>query len=179
VGEVPAWWQLYNIGSCRPNSIYPGLPPIAPAAPCAGNQTTKLWSAGPPSGGIIAYQTTRYPPPAPLPAPAPSRFRIKMGYATASGRTAPLVTTQQYNTFNLTIDTYNSAIEEGGVTTPCAGCDVGVSLVLSEIYIVGAAATETITAPLANTCITWQGGANNCYTAARNSTWGQVKSLYR
>lgn len=182
-GDVPAWWQMFNDGSCRAASIVPGAPPSAPTAPCLGNSTTKLWSAGTPAGGLSAYQTTLYPPPAPLPAPAANRFRIKLGYATASNRALPLVITTQYNTFNLTIDTFGSAVEEAaGVTDPCAGCAVGATLVLNEMYIVGSVDDDTMTTPISNQCITWQGGAGTgvcAATPARNTTWGQVKSLYR
>jgi len=180
VGDVPAWWQMFNEGSCRSLSLVPGLPPANPTAPCAGDRTTRLWSAGTPVGGLTAYQTALYPPPAPLPAPLPNRFRIKLGYGTAGNRALPLVTTTQYNAFNLTIDTFNSTVEEGVVTDPCAGCEVGVTLLLSEIYIVGTADDDVLTLSINNQCITWQSAiAFLCYTPARNSTWGQIKSLYR
>jgi hypothetical protein len=176
-GDVPAWWQIYNAGSCRPNSISTGVQYTPnPTAPCVGNGTTKLWTALP-SGGMTAYQTALYPPPLPLPAPAPNRFRIKAGFSMGSGRANPLVVTTQYNAMYVLIDAANT-VDVGA----CAGCADGATIVLNEIYIVGSGATETITAPLTNRCITWQGGsgASVCdATPARNSTWGQVKGLYR
>jgi hypothetical protein len=68
----------------------------------------------------------------------------------------------------------------------CAGCTTPVCIVLNQIFVTNEpgnpAGNKTITFPIANTA-TWQGGISGeeclAATPAKNSTWGQVKSLYR
>jgi len=181
-GDVPAWWQMGNVGACREASILPGAPTGTLTAPCAGTASTRLWTTTA-SGGLTAFQTALYPPPLPLDPPAANRFRIKVAYSLAGPRANPLNVLVQYNAFNLTIDTNNSAVDvENGVEFACAGCEVGATMVFNQVYTVGAVAEDFITNQLTNRCITWQGGAGAgvcAATPARNSTWGQVKSLYR
>jgi len=177
-GDLPAWWQGFNLGACRATA-YGSFAKVSPvAAPCL-----VLWTATP-QGGIGAFQTTAYPPGTPFPDPLPNRFRIKIGFATAAARTTLLNTTKQYNAFSLTMNTTKS-LDDPLADPPvvaCAGCDMGVTIVLNQITLKADAGKEDITLPASNRCITWQGGGGLTAcdaTPARNTTWGNVKSLYR
>jgi len=172
--EMPAWWQSVNAGSCRQNAVQSGVG--VKGSPC----TVSLWP-GTAYGGIGAWQTALYPPPAPNNAPLPNRLRIKVGYA-MSASTVNLLTTNEYSTFVLNMDTTNSMDDPANSIVACAGCSVGMTLVLNQIEAVGTAGSVFITDQKVNRCITWQGGAgaNVCsVTPVRNTTWGNVKSLYR
>lgn len=64
----------------------------------------------------------------------------------------------------------------------CTGCTSTAALVLNGIQAYGVApsSSEFNDAPAQSSCITWQGDNGPCAaTPARNTTWGQVKSLYR
>lgn len=178
VGPVPAWWQSFNDGSCRANAFYPSVSMLAQTSPC-----TKLWPVAP-SGGFGAWQTADYPPPTGN-VPLPNRLRIKLAYVMATTR-VNLLATKVYNAFNVNMDATNSAedlSDPGNPIYACAGCLVPVTLVLNQINaLADPLVTVEMTAQLVNRCITWQGGASpsECgATPARNTTWGNVKSLYR
>jgi hypothetical protein len=179
-GDMPDWWQSYNAGTCRATNFgASGM--IAPVSlPCL-----VLWTAAP-NGGINAFQTADYPPGTPFPDPAPNRLRIKVAMGTALGRTTLLNTTKQYHAFTMSMNTGKSIDDplNDPPVVACVGCDVPVSLVLNQIGLYADAIQDYVTAPLANRCITWQGGSNTplegcTATPARNTTWGNVKSLYR
>ncbi len=174
VGPVPAWWQMFNAGSCREFSITPGVMTSGNfTAPCAGTAATKLWTTAP-SGGMANWNI------------AGNRFSTLIGFATAGNRVNPLVITTQYNAFNLVLDTNGSVTDPDMGVVECAGCAEGMTLVLNEIGLYGSGAedhvTQVGTTVGAQMCIQWQGGAGAgvcAATPARNTTWGQVKSLYR
>jgi len=126
-GDLPAWWEGFNDGSCRQNSWGIALSTATATAPC-----TKLWTAAP-TGGLGAWQTALNPPPLP-PAPGANRVRIKFIYAMTSAR-VNLNVTKEYNAFSLTMDTNNSIDDPDAGITACAGCNVGLSLVLNEIKV--------------------------------------------
>jgi hypothetical protein len=175
-GAVPAWWQAFDPGSCREAAFMPGLPPTIPTSPCAGNATTKLWTTAAYGGvGSWVYDNS-------------TRFHTVISFAAAANRVANLSTTTRYNAFNLEVLTSNSVYvapdPDNGIeeVIPCAGCDLGVTLALDYIYLYGSVSSDYIILPMAYgaQCITWQGGARPvCEVPVRNTTWGQVKSLYR
>jgi len=184
---LPQWWHAFNAGSCREAAFTPGVIDVNPTAPCAGSATTKLWTTAA-YGGMGAWNHYGVDPRV----TSPSRFFTVVGFATAANRVANLSTTTQYNVYHLQMQTTNSIYvapdPDNGIdeVIPCAGCDVGVTLVLNQISLYGSAATDDVTLPGttvgATQCITWQGGAGAGIcgeTPARNTTWGQVKSLYR
>jgi hypothetical protein len=186
---LSAWWQYYNPGSCRAAGFAAELPPSLPAAPCLGSATTRLYQTAA-YGGMGLW----------LISPA-NRMRTIIGYATAATRTVPLITTTQYNAMHMHVNTGQSlgviADPDNGIepVVECAGCTQPVTLVLQQIGIYGKAGVapnqtptaETITtvagAPLvgAQQSIKWQGGGTYppIPVSSRNTTWGQVKSLYR
>jgi len=189
--EMPMWWQSNNSGlsytpvkpeACR-NLAFSSATSVVASTVTA---CYRLWTATA-NGGIGAWQTSMYPPPPPAVAPAPNRLRIKIGYAMTTAR-VNLVSTRTYNAFSVTMDASKTVyvapdppdVEE---VIPCAGCEVPLTLVLNQMDILGnAGALEVLTDAISNRCITWQGGAGGSAcdaTPARNTTWGNVKSLYR
>ena len=81
--------------------------------------------------------------------------------------------------FKLTID---SQLTVGSPS--CAGCLDPVCIVLNSVEVdtetgVGNTFLLTGTAPGSN-IVTWQGAGANCQAVpVKNSSWGQVKALYR
>jgi len=166
---LPAWWQFYNTGSCRQASMstsadFTSSPAIGCMDPFGGLA----------NGGIGAYQTTLYPPPAPLNVPPANRFRLKVAYGLTTEGDLPVGV--EYYAFRATVNYLKTM-----GTTACAGCATPLTMVLEEIRSTGlASGSELITLPAGNGCLTWQVGGPGCgETPAVNSTWGQVKSLYR
>ena len=166
---LPAWWQLYNTGACRSAALTVSGDFIA--APQVG--CVDIF-AGAANGGIGAYQTELYPPPAPLNVPAPERFRLKVAYVLID----PIFVAggAEYYAFRATITNVKTV-----GTGACAGCLTPLTMVLEQINSIGlTSGDEIIVDPAANACLTWQTGGPGCgATPATNSTWGQVKSLYR
>ena len=66
-------------------------------------------------------------------------------------------------------------------TTTCAGCATGATLVLNEIYSVQQDGTgERMTNAATDRCVKFNNGVVTCSALpAKNTSWGQVKSLYR
>lgn len=172
------WWEYYNDGSCRPEGFSAELPPLTPLTPCA----TKLYSSSAYGGmGLWAING--------------NRLRTVLGYAMGVDRPTALTTTTQYNTMHMHVMTGKSIDVPEDASDPeniipaipaCAGCDQPVTLVLQQIGIYGngTPASDTIILPgtLAGSqrSITWQGGGTSPIPVpTRNTTWGQVKSLYR
>jgi len=180
VGPIPAWWEGFNAGACRATAFTAGLIDVSPTAPCAGSATTKLWTNT--ALGAIGFWGID----------ASNRFHIVVGFGMNPQRTANLSTTVQYNAFHIAVSAANTiyvapdpdnAIDE---VIPCLGCDQGVTFVLNQINLNGSGTGDAVTlpgtTPGATQCILYQGGAGSGVCAAtptRNSTWGQVKSLYR
>ena len=168
--NLPDWWQFFNTGACRSASLsvsgdFTGSPGVGCVDPFSGLA----------AGGIAAYQTTLYPPPFPLNVPPPNRFRLKVGLGITTNISIPGDGTEYYAVRG----TINYGKTVG--TPACAGCLVPLTMILEEIGSTGeASGVEKITTPAANQCLSWQVGGPSCLeTPAVNSTWGQVKSLYR
>jgi len=171
--SLPAWWDLYNAGTCRPTAL--SVNSLADP----GDVSCPDWSSGQMFVGIGAYcGSTGTCVDHPLNA---NTVRIKLVEAVAQQFATTLIGGQEYFVFNL--DIQNSKTVGTGA---CAGCSTPVCIVLNSIDVVAAGNIEhrkltTASSPGGN-YVTWQGGAGtNCpaATPTRNSTWGSVKSLYR
>jgi hypothetical protein len=180
---VPAWWQAHDPGSCRETAFTPGVIDVDPTAPCAGTTTTRLWTTQAIGGmGIWAYAY-----------PGSNRFYTVVGFATSAVRAANLSTTTRYNAFHIAVATTNTVYvapdPDHGIAEviPCAGCDQGMTLVLDGIGLYGTfngRPTEDqvwVASGAPGACISYNGGGGYVCGAlpARNTTWGQLKSLYR
>ena len=171
-GTLPDWWQVFNSGSCRASSLTATANfSLAPKGQC-----TDPWK-GSGTGGIGAWQTAAYPPPAPLNVPVGNRTRAKVAFALTTSKT--LTASVNYYAVALYVDYANTVAP----ATICAGCSTPVTFVLNEIQLLpesGLSNAVTITNALDNQCIFWQSNAVDCsLVPARNRTWGAVKSLYR
>jgi hypothetical protein len=124
----------------------------------------------------VVYRTSTTSPP--VPSGLPNAGEIIALAAVPD--TIPVLGGVQYYAFNVF---FTNAKSLGAGS--CAGCTTPVSLVLGEIRVdeqtsPGNYISHHLTAPLQNTCLTWQGGSSLCGpTPVRNRTWGLVKSLYR
>ncbi len=171
LSTVPDWWQLFNTGSCRPTS----LSTSADFTTAAAIGCTDPW-LGLAQGGVAAWQTALFPPPFPLNAPAPNVVRLKVAYAVANP--SPLSAGVEYYGFKATVNYLKSA-----GTGACAGCSAGMAFALNQIKAAentGPVEFCTVALPGGNQCLTWNGATTPCSAVpAKNTTWGQVKSLYR
>jgi hypothetical protein len=177
---LPAWWDLWAAGSCRPTSLAANLVPD-PADPACLD-----WSLGAAQGGLAKYCTYGGPcfsgPPA-----SPNQAKIIIGDAVAAENARDLTPGSEYFAFHVVIDNARTTGATG-----CGGCAVPVCIGLNSINVVGKdnIGSRLLTTPSmpGSNFIAWQGGAvpasrsvPGCpaVTAARHSTWGTVKSLYR
>jgi hypothetical protein len=156
---VPPWWQFFNAGSCRQTALSANFIYGGPQAGCVD-----AWS-GQAAGGLAAYFTNY--------GGVPGRARIIIGGAVAAPIDLPA---------DLELFSFNLAIGNANTTT-CAGCNSPVAIVLNEVKSVQQdGSSERCNSPAQSQCGGWNGGGTptNCgATPAVNTSWGQVKSLYR
>src|SRR5262245_36203635 len=159
-GVLPAWWQMFNAGSCRGTAL-PTLNTTF-GANCGDN------FAGAGFGAIGFYNLIGV-----------NGASLLCGWAVADG--VPIDAGTEYYALNIVI---NNTKTTG--TGACAGCDQAVCIVANVVGLAyGPAATlvQSIQTPLQRNWVTWQGGVipgscpGNVPTSSR--TWGQVKALYR
>jgi hypothetical protein len=177
VGAIPAWWQAYNPGSCREAAFTPGVIDVNPTAPCSGTATTRLWTNQTLGGlGAWIYDSS-------------SRLHFIVGVGMDPPRATNLSTAKQYNAFHIAVATTNTihvapdpahGIDE---VLACDGCCRGMTLVLTQIGLYGSGAADQLyygMTPYETETITYQGGgAGRCTVPVRNTTWGQLKGMYR
>lgn len=173
--SVPPWWQLRGSGSCRTGSLSLRPSPPLNAAACQD------WADGNASGLVTAYASSS----------GSSIVSLVAVSQLASGGTVDLTAGQEYFAGSFTI-THAKTLGSGS----CAGCDLGGCLGVKQVQLTRDAPQPPYV--LGNSRIddaqcVWQGaagvglpnygGAGFLYcpgvTAARQSTWGSVKSLYR
>lgn len=163
---LPAWWQFKNTGSCRQTALSAAF-----AANASGN-CGDYWS-GQASGGLASYNLNVVPG-------ATNRARILLVAAVDQALAAPVDGATEYYSFSLTMN-HTKTVGTGA----CAGCTDGICIVLNEIKLTQPVGVGDyrIQNPAVRNFVTYQGGAvsGGCpaATPARNTTWGQVKSLYR
>jgi len=171
---IPNWWQFKNTGACRNLSLSVGQSFSANAVMCLD-----------PWNGLGSPVVTYYGDPVLVAIPVPpvvgNRARMKVTNSIPAASSSPVTGGQEYNAFTCTV---NNTRTVG--TGACAGCLLHWVWVFNGIspgYMSfgGEITSEQISLPLVNQCITWQGAvAGLCSeTPAQNTTWGQVKSLYR
>ena len=175
---LPAWWQFFNVGTCRQVSLTVN-PTISPFAFACFD-----WSAGFASGGLAAYN---------IGSGGPNTARMIIGFAVPAANLANLAGAQEYFATNILI---NNAKTVG--TPNCAGCSTPACIICSSIKV----ATPPVTgqpsrdvtlfgptdAPGTSNFATWQGGGGvivgtrqGCPAAVptHNTTWSSVKTMYR
>jgi len=166
---LPDWWQLSSGGACRQGALSSTADFTAAPGGC-----TNLWRGQTPSGGF-AWRTAAYPEGETGPrVPLPNRARFLGSYWVNAY--VPVSKGVEYYAFSATVD-YRNTVGTGA----CGGCATPVTIVLNEIDLTVIINPFRITTPLSNGCLRWQAaGATPCgATPVRNTTWGQVKGLYR
>lgn len=175
---LPDWWQFFNQGSCRRTALAASADfTLAPQASCVDP-----WQ-GLAAGGIAAYQTISTTPP--VPDGSPSHARLKAAFALAEP--IPLEAQTEYYGFRLSISNAKTLGDSA-----CVGCETDACILLNEIRAVDSdGLVERLTTTEVNSLVTWRCGISptsgpppcyslvGCSVAARNTTWGQLKSLYR
>ena len=184
---VPAWWQMRNVGTCRPASLSMNFAPPPGSVDCVD------WASGNASGGIGAYTIGSQP--------GLNSVVVLLATAVPSFALATLAAGQEYFAANLVI---NHAKTVG--TGACAGCNEPVCIVLDYVRLATPVVAndrklmDPVFSPDGNFArwqnsqetnvqvVNCEGAHFGCYhsfscalstTPTRNSTWGAVKSLYR
>ena len=175
--SLPAWWQLYYAGSCRPTSLTANFVPDPSDAVCVD------WSLGQSVGGIGIYCASA----GGCASSGPNVARIKLVDAVTQQASQNLAAGTEYFAFHVSINNLKT-VGAGS----CEGCQTPVCIVLNSIDVVGKnnIGSRKLTTPSApgSNFVAWQGGgapvvgtAVGCpaATATRHSAWGAVKALYR
>ena len=175
---MPSWWQLWNTTSCRPNGLavnfaYASQPQTSCIDPFSAQAV----------GGIAAYQVGFNG--------IPNLARIRMVQAVPPQFLTTIQAGTEYLAFELLLRNTNTV-----GTGSCVGCDAPTCLAFTAARLVANDNTQvdlTWSDPSFATgyqcgllvpghgpgsvtvCIT----DPNCVTASRNSSWGQIKGLYR
>ena len=171
---LPAWWDMKDVGTCRPAAL--GFDLVANA-----NDVVCLdWAQGQSTGGIGAYNTTGTVPDGHIDPSLTARHRrLKMAIAVPQSGIQDLVAATEYFAVNLKV----SNIRTVG-TGACAGCTDPVCIVLNSLKVTTPVAEDDVymtnpSSPGSN-IITWQGTGPDCLLVpTRKATWGDVKALYR
>ena len=177
---LPAWWELFNAGTCRENSLAAASPVSAQAVACLD------WAGG--QGGTASVNIASYT----IGAFGPSTASLRTYAAVLSSNLANLSAGQEYGAITLRIN--HTKTLGFGIVPACAGCSTPACIYLRRVRLfdnVSPTPVVTLTAAANGTdsnTATWQGGTGvpalpggACSGAVpvRNSTWGSVKALYR
>lgn len=169
---LPPWWEFKNTGACRLNSMSINFTVSPLAVQCAD------WAEGQAVGGILSY-TTPY---------GPNSARIRAGSAVPPLFDG-LFGGQEYFAFNLLLNNQKTV-----GTGSCSGCSLGACIDLKGLTLTNSDPRNNVQLSPGGTFLgvlgalaTWQGGSGvissrgDCpaATPTSNSTWGQVKALYR
>jgi hypothetical protein len=175
--SLPAWWQFFNVGSCRRTALTVSFD----FTPLANETCVDPFSTGSaPVGGIAAYCVVGANcVDAPIDA---SRVRIKIAGAMADP--GALDSGMEWHGFRLLIANANTT-----GAGACAGCSTPVCLVLNSIKAAGLGGASELCVGEGQQNAGWQCGTSlaygicdgsaDCATPVRNPTWGQIKSLWR
>ncbi len=174
---LPAWWQLFNPGSCRETAFelvfdFKTMPKSSCDDPFEATAYGGVGYYATPSNPSLSYQG------------GPNTARMFLGAALMYSKNLSPGT--EYYAFRLRL-TYDSST--GG--SACEGCSTPVCLTLAEVAVYDESAEplndqlshppepEIISQQAQNVMIGWQDAGSGCQSAVKNKTWGQLKSLYR
>ena len=159
---IPDWWKL-GAGECRANNI--GI--VTDASIATGGGCVDPWGSGTVGGGGIGLYSDDT-----------NRAHLNASWASPD----PIALDGGVETFAAQFKVLAAKTTGTGA---CAGCLTPLTWALNYIQVAyqGEASSEVLSTPIAGgvQCLTYQGGTAPCSrpVPARNSTWGQVKSLYR
>jgi hypothetical protein len=171
---LPAWWDMKNPGTCRPNSLTSNTVEDPSDVVCTD------WARGNSTGGIASYSTGTPPSMGSIDPSLARRHRVcVMAIAVPPDQLVDLEPDIEYFSFNLVID-HAKTVGPGA----CGGCTGAVCLVFASInittpvlgnnfYMSGGTTTGSDWAR-------WQGNGADCaLVPVKNKTWGEVKAMYR
>jgi hypothetical protein len=161
--SVPDWWKTGD-GDCRNNAIssysdYSVLP-----ADIDGGVCSFAFGENTPSGGLGAMLWSG------------NRMQANAAWATAVDNTLNAATQYFICQFRVSATgTFNGV---------CTGCTSPVVWALNKVNVGYFGLLDPVTLdmviPGGNQCLAWQSSTLSCgLVPARNTTWGQVKNLYR
>ena len=104
--------------------------------------------------------------------------RLLISIGRASNNPVPLVAHANYYAFHLEFFDFNASQSGGG----CTGCGTSASIVWNSATLIGNTETRILTGPNKNPffCALINQGYSACFIdPIRNTTWGQLKSIYR
>ncbi|MDM8008392.1 MAG: hypothetical protein QUV05_19825 [Phycisphaerae bacterium] len=160
---VPDWWELGDAttADCRNGTILSASADGTVLANGGGDICFDPWQGGGAGGiGLYSYDGNR----------------MHLNAVWASATEIPLLANTEYFALQFRI----SGLRTVGT---CPGCLVPAIWGLTKIGVCMPMATIYLDAPYlgGNQCLTWQSSTLPCAAPvpARNTTWGQVKSLYR
>jgi hypothetical protein len=165
VCDYPSWWSLLYPGACRGSAV-------SLSADFSGDPGCADWSGGTAAasftsvGGDCAHTGYTY-----------TRYR----FASASATPLALEAGRTYGALRLDLS-HRGTVGPGS----CAGCSAGFVIRLLSLTLNGPAGPRALVTPGPGPedpllYVYWQGGTSGLGppTAARRSTWGAIKSLYR
>jgi hypothetical protein len=184
---LPAWWQFMKAGSCRASALSFLLSPALPPGNCLD------WGHGVQQGGLAAYRVDEL---------GPASAVLLIASAVAPKDLVQLDPATEYVVGGLRV-CHLATVGAGS----CGGCDVPVCILFTSLDVTTPVlANDRLFTQGANgvdsQVVHWQNGqvtslVNTCTgtfncntqfdcalaaaapTAARRSTWGAVKALYR
>ena len=183
-GSVPPWWQFRTVGSCRAASLGSTTVSAPTASACID------WADGL-GDGFVTYRPALY---------APYISQIEVLAPITPYAPYDLVAGQEYFVFAAIIN-HQKTVGTGS----CSGCTLGGCMGFVGARLIRSASTTYMPVPEPSGDVLigptpgdgqaamWQGGAGIAIpnyggagwtycpgaTKARNSTWGDVKALYR
>jgi hypothetical protein len=163
---LPDWWQFSSGGGCRQGALSTSASFAAAPGGCMDP-----WRGQNPSS-ISYWRTASFPEGWPERGVLlPNRAQFLAWYW--ADPQVPISTGVEYYAFSVTVD-YRSTAGAGA----CGGCGTPATIVMNGFNL---GYSNWFTTPLSNGCLRWQtDGATPCgATPVRNTTWGQVKGLYR
>ena len=164
--QMPFWWLLASSGQCRSGALsgYADFRDLAGCSdPFGGNA----------SGGVTSYLIYPY---------EPMSATLRLTWTVPAGSELALDPGVEYYAFKVVIDNTKTV---GGYV--CGGCSTPMCLLFSSLKLNQPAGTpggSPFVFPLDGYdqhIANWNGGTSAIcgVVPARNTTWGQIKSLYR
>ncbi len=161
---LPAWWELMNSGSCRNGALSVSTDFSSPAY----TYCRDYWGG---HASVQAQYILGY-------GGDPNAARILMSASMPAQFAAPLDAANEYYDFLVRITNIKTVGSDS-----CAGCDVGVCIVLNEVQLhqSGGAASYVFIDPVNRYSVNWQRFIPGCpfIVPVKNRSWGSIKALYR
>ena len=160
---LPAWWQMANVGTCRPNALSADFNFTSGPSNCLD-----YWQ-GQAVGGMSYTMGAAW---------GFNGARIRVVAAIPSNQVAPLDGASEYYAYRINIR--NDATTGAGA---CGGCGESVCIILNSLQLAQPAGVGdlTITTPINRYYLEWQGMVVACpfVVPTRQPSWGQIKAMYK